>query len=175
MKRSLGIILFVVLAAGAGGATYWFLNSPHYSLYQIGRGVHNRDASLVLAYVDLDAVYRSQKDEMVDLFIGGENREAARQTIKNILTVFSAQIQQQLRSQAIKWIQDPGRDNLPTAWALPAAATVARRDDYALVVLNNPIEKQRLRLAMRRTDDQPWKVVEVNAHDLKKLIERHIK
>lgn len=175
MKRFLAIGFLLALFLGAGLATYWFLNSPYYSLYQIGRGVHNRDASLVLAYVDLEAIYRGQKDQMVDLFLGSQDQENVRKTVKNILTVFSAQILQQLRHQVITWVQDPDRDNIPTGWALPAAATIARRGQYALVVLTHPQNSERVRLAMRRNSDQPWKVVEVDPRDLKRLIDRHVK
>lgn len=175
MKRRATLwVLLAVLAAGAFWGTSEFLNSPTYALYQIGRGVHNRDPGLFLTYVDIQQLYRGQKDTLVDTFLPGKERDDTRRIVKGLLTALSPQITDEVKRKVVAWVADPQRDNLPSAWALVAAANINRRGDYALVVLSDPEAKERMRLGMRRMKDQPWRVVEINGRDLKILLSRHV-
>ncbi len=162
--------LLAALAVGAFVGTNAFLNSPTYALYQIGRAIHNRDPGLFITYVDIDRIYHTQRGTMVDMVLAGKKHRDTRRTVKGILTAMAPQLLTQLRRRVILWVADPQRDNIPSSWTLVAAAHIKRRDNFALVVLSNPAKHQRLRLGMQRREGKPWRVVEVDPRDLKRLL-----
>lgn len=163
-------LLLVALAVGAYLGTNAFLNSPTYALYQIGRAIHNRDPGLFITYVDIDRIYHGQRDNLVDLVVTGKEREDTRRVVKGFLTALAPQITTEVRRKVILWVADPKRDNIPSSWTLVAAANITRRPGYALVVLSDPEKKQRLRLGMQRKEGKPWRVVEVDPRDLKRIL-----
>ena len=69
MRRSAFLVFLLALGLIGFGGTYWLLNSPYYSLYQIGKAIYHHDAPLFLAYVDLDEIVNSQQSEFVDIFL----------------------------------------------------------------------------------------------------------
>lgn len=167
------IAVLLALAVAAGLVTNYLLSSPTYALYQIGRAIHTRDPHLFLHHVDLEGIYTNQKDELVDMFMGKDQKQAAT-TIKGLLAAMASQVTDQIRQQVVAYIQDPERENLPSAWALVAASDVTRNGDYALVVTQDPRGKQRLRYAMRRHGEGPWRVVEVDPRDLKRILKQRL-
>ena len=174
MKRAWFVIVLLALAGIGFWATWGFLQGPHYALYQIGKAVHNHEPRLFLAYVDIDRIAKGQKDELVRTFMPERSKEE-HQTIGRIVGAFMGPITAQLRKKAASIIADPKRDNIPTSWALVAAANVNRKDDYALVVLSDPRSGRRLRMGMQRHPKEGhWQVVELNPQDLKVLLAEYM-
>ncbi|MFH1033115.1 MAG: DUF2939 domain-containing protein [Pseudomonadota bacterium] len=171
--RRLGLIVLLVVLAGAGfGATYVFLRGPHWALYQVGKSIHNHDPRLFLAYVDIGQILRSQKDDILDLVLPNQEQRDQRDVLRELLSAFIGPITDQVRDRLSKVIADQERENLPSSWALLAAANVTTNGDNALVVLSG--QGERLRLGMRRAGDGYWRVVQINAQDLRRLAAKHL-
>lgn len=176
MKRFLVIALLVILGGGGFFASWQFMRSPYWSLYQIGKAIHNHDARLFLAYVDLDRIIRSQKDELVSEFMGEDSDQKTQQTVQNLLSAFMQPIVALARDRVINAVADPDRDNLPTSWALVPMAKITVNGNYALVVLSDPEKQRRLRLGMTRHPEQGhWQVVQVDPRDAKILLREYLK
>jgi hypothetical protein len=170
MKRAWFIIVLVALAGVGFWATWNFMRGPHWALYQIGKAIHNHQPRLFLAYVDVDRIARSQKDELVRVFLPDRSKEE-QENVGRIVEAFMGPITAQLKDKAARVVADPNRENLPTSWALVAASDIRRKEDYALVVLNDPQSKRRLRIGMQRHPKEGhWQVVEINPQDLKVLL-----
>lgn len=173
--RMMGWTLMALLGIGAFVGMTILLNSPTYALFQLGRAIHHRDAGLFLTYIDLEQVLAGQGDTVVDVMIDGKDREDTRRVVKGLMRALAPQINQELRRKVAEWITDPNRDNLASSFDLVLAADITRRDEYALVVLANPANRERLRLGMRRMQGHPWRVVHINPRDLASLLRRHLK
>jgi hypothetical protein len=173
--RRLWLIILLVVLAGAGfGSTYLFLRSPHWSLYQVGKAIHNHDPRLFMAYVDVSQILQSQKDDILDLILPNQEQHDQRDMVRQLLGAFMGPITDQVRDKLSRVISDPGRENLPSSWALLAAANVTSNGDNALVVLSNQGQGERLRLGMRKGKDGYWRVVQINAQDLRQLAGKHL-
>ena len=171
MRRLWPVILLAVLVGTGFGATWWFLKSPQYALYQIGKAIHDHDPRLFLAYVDLDKVMDSQKEELARLLLPHQSKEA-QDTVSRILGAVMGALRGQIHQRVAQMVADTERNNIPSAWALVAAAHVTRNGEYALVVLSNPEKGQRLRMGMRRDPEQGhWRVVEIDPRDLRRLVQ----
>lgn len=174
MKRTWFLIVLVLLAGVGFWATWHFMRGPHYALYQIGKSIHNHEPRLFLAYVDIDRIARGQKEELVRVFLPDRSKDE-QDTVGRIVEAFMGPITAQLKDKAARMISDPNRENLPTSWALVAAANVTRKDDYALVVLSDPQSGRRMRMGMQRHPKEGhWQVVELNSQDLKVLIDEYL-
>jgi len=174
MKRTWALIVLVVLAGAGFWATWGFLRGPHWALYQIGKAIHEHEPRLFLAYIDIERITRSQKDELVRVFLSDRSKEE-QDNVGRIVEAFMGPITAQLRDKAARIVADPNRENLPTSWALVAAANVTRKDDYALVVLSDPQSNRRLRIGMQRQPQEGhWQVVEINSQDLKILLDDYL-
>lgn len=175
MRRWWAVMVLAALLGLGFGATWWFLKSPQYALYQIGKAIHDHEPRLFLAYVDLDRVMDSQKEELARLILPQENQEA-RQVVSRLLGAVMGALRGRIRQRVAQMVADPERDNLPSSWALVAAAHVTRNGDYALVVLSDPQKGRRLRLGMQRDPRQGhWRVVEIDPRDLRQLLEELLK
>ncbi len=174
MRRFLPWILLAALATGGFLVTQHYLRSPYWSLYQIGKAVHNHDSRLFLAYVDLGRVIASQKDAIVEMIFPAEEKHQQRDVVKQILSAFMAPITEQVRDRVVRAIEDKERDNLPSSWTLVALGSVTVDGDQAQVVLSDPVNDRRLRLGMQRSPEGYWRVVEANTQDLKALAEKYL-
>ncbi len=173
--RRLVLVLSLVALAGVGFlSTYMFMRSPSWSLYQIGKAIHERDSNRFLAYVDVGRILHSQKDDILDLLLPDKSKSQQRDVVRQLISAFMAPLTEQVRDRIVGVIKDPERDNLPSSWALLAVATVTSNGDSALVLLSDPGKDQRLRLGMRRDEQGYWRVVEVNSQDLRVLAERYL-
>ena len=172
MRRVLLILLLIILAAGAFWASWGFLHSPYYALYQIGKGIHDRDPGLFLTYVDLDKVLAGQKESLIEEFAPKDKSDV----VSQIVTALMPQISQMAKDRVIRYIADPERDNLPSSWTLLPAANVTTNGKYALVVLSDWEEQgRRLRMGMKVDPDMGnWRVVEINSQDLKRLLNEYL-
>ncbi len=171
MRRWWPVMVLLVLVATGFGATWWFLKSPQYALYQIGKAIHDREPRLFLAYVDLDRVMDSQKEELARLILPHENQEA-QQAVSRILGAVMGALRGQIRQRVAQMVADPERNNIPSSWTLVAASHVTRNGDYALVVLSDPQKGRRLRMGMRLDPEQGiWRVVEIDPRDLRRLVQ----
>ncbi len=170
MRRWWPVLVLLVLVAAGFGTTWWFLKSPQYALYQIGKAIHDREPRLFLAYVDLERVMDSQKEELVRLILPHQNQED-RQAVSRVLGAVMGALQGQIRQRVARMVADPERNNIPSSWTLVAAAHVTRNGDYALVVLSDPQKGRRLRLGMHRDPEAGhWRVVEIDPRDLRRLV-----
>ncbi len=175
MRRVWLWILVGLLGAGGFVATWLFMHSPYWSLYQIGKAIHQRDARLFLAYVDLDAIIKGQKEALLDEFLPKTDGET-RSLVNRFLGGLMPQVLELAKDRVIRVVADPDRDNLPSSWALVPLARVTRNGDYALVVLSDPQSQRRLRLGMRRHPEQGhWQVVEIDPRDLRRLLDEYLK
>lgn len=174
-----GVRILVILALLVGAAfwgTWTLLNSPHWALYQIGKAIHQREPRLFLAYVDIDRILRSQKQALIDELIPDRSKAEGREWASSLLSAFMGPVSDMVKDRVARLVADPKRENLPTSWALVVAAKVDRNGDYAMVVLADPEEKRRLRMGMRRDpSERLWKVVELDADDLKRLLKEYLK
>ena len=174
MKRAWFLIVLLALTGVGFWATWGFLRGPHYALYQIGKAIHDREPRLFLAYVDVERIARSQKAELIRIFLPDRSQEE-HQKIGRIVEAFMGPISAQLKEKAASIIADPKRDNIPTSWTLVAAADVNRKEDFALVVLSDPRSGRRLRMGMQRHPKEGhWQVVELNPQDLKILLAKYL-
>jgi len=174
MRRFLPWILLAALAVGGFLVTQHYLRSPYWSLYQIGKAIHNHDSRLFLAYVDLGRVIASQKDAIVEMIFPAQDKHQQRDVVKQILSAFMAPITEQVRDRVVRAIEDQERDNLPSSWTLVALGSVAVEGEQAQVVLTDPVNDRRLRLGMQRSPEGHWRVVEANTQDLKALAEKYL-
>lgn len=174
MRRVWIVLILAALAAGGFTATHWFLQSPRWALYQIGKAIHDRNPALFVAYVDVGRILSGQKDDIVDLILPDRERTEQRDFLKGIITAFMGTLTDQVNQQVIRIIKDPGRENLPSSWTLAAAAQVTTNGDNALALLADPQEGRRLRLGLRRDQDGRWRVVEINPQDLKVLAQTYL-
>ncbi|MBI5521835.1 MAG: DUF2939 domain-containing protein [Desulfarculus sp.] len=174
MRRLLLILLLVALGGAGFGATYVFLRSPHWALYQIGKSIHQHDARLFLAYVDVSQILSSQKDDILALVLPNQDQGGQRDVVRQLLGAFMGPIIEQVRERVSRVIADPQRENLPSSWTLVLAANVTTNRDVALVVLSDPRTSDRLRLGMQRAKDGYWRVVQINAQDLRQLASKHL-
>ncbi|KIX11929.1 DUF2939 domain-containing protein [Dethiosulfatarculus sandiegensis] len=176
MRRTWLVILFVALCAAAFGGSWVFIKSPYYSLYQIGKAVHDRNAGLFLAYVDVEKVIVSQENNLVDQFVPkGRLSDETKEAIGGLLTAFRAPIVDIAKDRIIRAVADPDRENIPSSWTILAAASVTMNGEVALVEMNDPNSPDRLRMGMRRHEQKGyWQVVEVSAEDIKKLLEKYL-
>lgn len=174
MRRLLPWLLLACLAVGGFLATQYFLKSPYWSLYQIGKSIHERDSKLFLAYVDLGKVISSQKDAIVEMIFPAQDKREQRDVVRQILTAFMAPITEQVRDRVVRVVEDKERDNLPSAWTLLAVASVTTGGDSAQVTLKDPTRDRQLRLTMKREGEGYWRVVEINPQDLKPLVEQYL-
>ncbi|MEW5914086.1 MAG: DUF2939 domain-containing protein [Thermodesulfobacteriota bacterium] len=174
MRRFWPWILLVVLAGAAFWSTHYLLSSPRWALYQIGRAINNHDPRLFLSYVDVDAIVLSQKDAIVEMVVPRErNDDNTRNMVKGLVGAFMGPLTDQVRARVIKAVEDTERRDLPSSFTLAVAASVLVNGEYALVVLKEPEKKRRLRMGMRRTEDQ-WRVVDLDSRDLKRLAEDYL-
>lgn len=174
MRRLLLILLLVALGGAGFGATYVFLRSPHWALYQIGKAIHQHDSRLFLAYVDVPQILTSQKDEILALVMPNQDQGGQRDMVRQILGAFMGPIIEQVRERVSRVVADPQRQNLPSSWTLTLAAKVTTNGDVALVVLSDPRNGDRLRLGMQRAKDGYWRVVQINVQDLRQLAVKHL-
>ncbi|CAO0820573.1 hypothetical protein DFAR_1700005 [Desulfarculales bacterium] len=112
--RRLWLVLLLVALAGAGfESTYLFMRSPHWSLYQVGRAIHNYDPRLFMAYVDVGQILQSQKDDILDLILPNQEQRDQRDMVRQLLNTFMGPIIDQVRDKLSRVIADQGRENLP--------------------------------------------------------------
>lgn len=176
MQRKTALALLLVLLVGAGfGGTWWFLHSPHGSLYQIGKAIHDRDAGLFLTYVDVGRILAGSKDELLEAVLPDQVKQDQRNVLKQLLGAFMAPLTDQLKQRVVRLVSDKERDNIPTSWTLVWAAKVSRNGDMALATLEDLSEDRRMRIGLQQGDDGYWRVVEVNAQDLKELLADYLK
>ena len=174
MRRLLPWLLLACLAAGGFLATQYLLKSPYWSLYQIGKAIHQRASRLFLAYVDLGKIIGGQKEAIVEMIFPAQEKQDQRDVVRQILTAFMAPITEQVRDRVARVVEDPERNNLPSSWAVLAAASVTSQGDSAQVALKDPTQDRQLRLVMKRDGDGFWRVVEINPQDLKPLVEQYL-
>ena len=176
VRRTGIIVALVVLVGAAFWGTWTLLNSPHYALYQIGKAIHQREPRLFLAYVDIDQILRSQKQAIIDEMIPDRSKTDGRNLAENLLSVFMGPVIDMVKDRVARLVADPKRENLPSSWALVAAAEVDWNGDYAMVVLADPEKDRRLRMGMRRDpSERLWKVVELDSADVKRLLREYLK
>ena len=176
MKRLAPVALFVLLAGGGFWGAWYFLHSPYYSLYQIGKSIHDHKPRLFLAYVDLDRMIRDQKDDILAELLPKDQDNESKQTVHKIVSAFLPHIQSLARDRVARIIADEKRQNLPSSWALLPAADITTNQNAALVVLSDPESDKRVRLGMERyTEDGHWRVVQVDPKDLRKLLEDYLR
>jgi hypothetical protein len=174
LRRFWAILVLLALAAGGFAATTWFLASPRWALYQIGKAIHQRNPSLFVAYVDVGRILSGQKEDIIDLILPEQGRSDQRDFLRGLITAFMGTLTDQVNQQVIRIVADPQRENLPSSWTLAVAAKIDTNADSALVEMADPRAGNRLRLGMRRVDDGPWRVVEINPQDLRALIKDHL-
>ncbi len=175
MRRVWIMLILAALAAGGFAGTHWFLQSPRWTLYQIGKAIHERNAPLFIAYVDVGRILGGQKDDIVDLILPDRERTEQRDFLKGLITAFMGTLTDQVNQQIIRVINDPQRDNLPSSWTLALMAQVSVNGDNALALLADPREGRRLRLGLRRDEERRWRVVEINPQDLKVLAQAYLR
>ena len=175
--RGVGILVTLAILVGAAfWGTWTLLNSPHWALYQIGKAIHQHEPRLFLAYVDIDRILSSQKQAIIDELIPDRSKAEGRKWASSLLAAFMGPVSDMVKDRVARLVADPKRENLPSSWALVVAAKVDRNGDYAMVVLADPEKKRRLRLGMRRDpSERLWKVVELDAGDLKSLLKEYLK
>ncbi|MCB2187222.1 MAG: DUF2939 domain-containing protein [Deltaproteobacteria bacterium] len=167
-------VIPLCLAGVAFWLTYSLLHSPRWSLYQIGKAVHDRDSRLFLAYVDIEQILRGQDEEITKLILRDRAAEdETRRTVKNLLNLFLGAIADQVRDRVAAWVDDPQRDNIPSSWTLVMGAEVDQKGDHALVVLTEPQSGDRLRVGMTRMPEGHWLITQVDAEDAKRLIRKY--
>lgn len=173
--RRLGLVLLMVALTGAGfGATFLFLRSPHWALYQVGKAIHNHEPRLFLAYVDVGQILQIQKNDILDLIMPDQEQRDKRDLVRQLINAFMGPITEQVRERLGRLVADQQRDNLPSSWALLLAADITTNGDNALVVLRSPQRGERLRLGMQRGKDAYWRVVQINVQDLRQLAAKHL-
>ena len=177
MRRASFLVLIFILAAAGFGGTYWFLKSPYYSLYQIGKAIHDHDAPLFLAYVDLERIVGEQQNEFVELFLPKDQASDASQVVSTLLAAIAPQVTKLIKVRIVEEIRNPGRNNLPNSYILMIAAQVERNGSNAEVLLEDPSKPDtRLRFSMQPHAEQGhWQVVRVNPRDLKALLAEELK
>ncbi len=175
VRRAWLWILLICLAGGAFWGTHHLLESPRWSLYQIGKAINDHNPRLFLAYVDVDSIVRGQKDTIVEMVVPRDrNDEKTRNMVKGLVGAFMNPLTDQVKIKIIRAIEDQERNDLPTSWTLAVGAQVVVNRDYALVVLKDPESGRRLRLGMQRKNDGPWRVVDLNSRDLKLLVDEYL-
>ena len=175
MRRAFYVILIIALAGAGFGGTWWALRSPQFALYQIGKSIHHHDAPLFLAYVDIDRILRTQKDELVSLVLPKEKVKNANRVVSNILAALLPQVSQMVKDRVVQIISNPERDNLPNSYVLVLAAQVSTENGTAEVLLQDtqhPEEKLRFLMQPHPLDGH-WQVVHLNPEDLKNLFNKH--
>lgn len=177
MRRSSLLIFLLVLALAGFGGTYWFLKSPYYSLYQIGKAIHDHDAPLFLAYVDINEIVRSQKGDFVEIFVPQKVAKDANEVVNTLLTAMMPQVTKIVQAKVVQVIRDPQRNNLPSSYVLLLGAEVQQQDPMAEVLLQDPQKPdKKLRFSMRPHPEQGhWQVVHINPQDLKSLMADELK
>ncbi len=170
IRRRRGLVAVVAVGLVVGGvafaATWWFLASPYWSLYQIGKGIYERDPRRVLPYLDVARIlegllqHQTLKDtsmrsdtKLLAMALGGAMIRAMEPGFKDML------------AQAIA---DPKRRNIESPWVLVLAADVQITGNAASVEIKDP-KGQRLRAEMEKRAGR-WVVVEVNPEDLEKIL-----
>ncbi|BEQ14907.1 DUF2939 domain-containing protein [Desulfoferula mesophila] len=170
MRRWWLWILLAFLATGAFYLTHSFLDGPRWALYQIGKAIHDREPHLFLAHVDIENILQGQKETIVDLVAPkGQKDDDTRNLVRGLVGAFMAPLSDQMAAQVVKAINDPNRKNLPSSWTLVFASSVTRNGNYALVVFSEPEKGRRLRLGMEKVQNGPWRVVDIDPNDLKRL------
>lgn len=172
MRRLPFIILLVALVGAGFAGTYFFMRSPQWTLYQVGKAIYKHDSRLFLTYVDVGEILRSQKEDIVDLILPDQKKDQQRDMVRQLLSAFMGALIEQARDRVIRIVADTERQNLPSSWTLVAAASVTRNGDNALAVLSN--QDDRLRLGLRRQADGYWRVVQINPQDLRALAAKHL-
>jgi len=176
LRRWLTVLLLLVLGGAAFWVTWSVLNGPHYALYQIGKGIHEREPRRVLAYVDVERIARGQKDELIAEFMA-EKSQDERNQVSQIVGALMGALAPMVKDRVAQVVADPNRDNIPSSFTLVAAADVTTNGDYAMVVLSEPEGGQgrRLRMGMQRHQELGhWQVVEINPQDLRRLISEYM-
>ncbi|MCF8041546.1 MAG: DUF2939 domain-containing protein [Desulfarculaceae bacterium] len=175
MRRWWLWVILAFLASGTFYATHNFLNGPRWALYQIGKAIHDREPRVFLAHVDIERILGGQKDTIVDMVAPkGQRDDDTRNLVRGLVGAFMAPLSDQLAGQAVKAINDPERENLPSSWTLVFAANVTRNGNYALVVLADPSKGQRLRMGMEKRKNRPWQIVDIDSNDLKRLAKKYL-
>jgi hypothetical protein len=175
MRRWWLWILLAFLATGAFYLTHSFLDGPRWALYQIGKAIHDREPRLFLAHVDIESILQGQKETIVDLVAPkGKKDDDTRNLVRGLVGAFMAPLSDQLAAQVVKAINDPNRQNLPSSWTLVFASNVTRNGNYALVVFSEPEKGRRLRLGMEKVQNGPWRVVDIDPNDLKRLAKDYL-
>jgi hypothetical protein len=181
MKKNRTIIIAVIiigLAFTAGLGWRWVQGTPYYALYQIGKGLKNRDLNTVLAYVDLESVLNQQVSGPVSRLLSsmassslgkitGPGAEIKIQLSPGLTKGLSNIVVEQFKA----YLENPRNPTLPSSFVLLGLADFKIKEDAALVTLQH--EKERLRMGMRKQEGF-WRVVELNQEDMERLIKTYL-
>ncbi len=174
-NKVLAVVVVAALAAGGFGATWWFMRSPHFALYQVGKAIHSHDPGLFMTYVDVSRILQGSKDELLNMFLPEQVKKDQREMLRQIMGAFMGPLSEQVKERVARLVADKERENLPTSWTLVWAAKVDKSGESALALLQDGQNGRQLRLGLQRGDDRYWRVVEINAQDLRALLEEHLR
>jgi hypothetical protein len=178
-KKTILVIIIVILAFGAGLTWRWIQQTPYFALYQIGAGLKNRDLNTVLTYVDLESILNQQ----ISGTLSGLLSSLAASSPLGKISGQAGEIKIQITPESNKglkglvlpflqhYLENPQNPTLPSSFALVYLAQVKVKDDNALVTLMS--EKDQLRLGMHNQAGV-WRIVEINSEDAQRLIKTYL-
>ncbi len=193
-KHYLWAVIVVVIALGLGVGIYlgyqnYWRQTPRYALWQMVRAMQANDTQTLFQFVDLPAIVDSlleQSSGDLDTWLLPKGLELPEDQLtrlgRNLTKKFAkflapklvVALEPQIKTAVEKYLAELNTAERAALAALPAQAQIRQEGNTAWVTLTAPNNDQSIRFRLVRPENgQGWRLVEINYHDLRTLLDRH--
>ncbi|NTW15333.1 MAG: DUF2939 domain-containing protein [Candidatus Moranbacteria bacterium] len=169
----LGIVAVVLVILGLSVA-YYFVGTPTYSLYRLGKAIKNHDSETFNRYVDVDRVVDSlfvtaseDIDKEADSVSSDSDLGMFSELGKNIAMMFASSMKTAIKESINRSIEEISSGD-DTKIANFDIREVRREGKAAKAVLAND-QGETIEINMVQSNERYWRIVGVNFDDFKKI------
>ncbi len=176
-RAKLVLALLLVGTAAAGGAVYYALGTPYYSLYSMMRAMRRGDAAGVARFIDIDRlaahVVASQAQRVA------QARGSGRDDWDKMQNDVQARYVQLASAALLQYAGEEMRKTLGRIGTTPAKASsddwgfkgVTYSDDVARIQIVRKSDQKIVGFEMQRQADRAWKIIRANPDEMAALLQ----
>lgn len=163
------IISVIALVLVLGGAFYYFVGTPKYSLYQLKKAITNHDSTTFNKYVDVDRV----TGNLIETASKDFDEEMKKQYNpfgsfgKGLLDAMLPALKEQMKSGINKGIEEISSDKDNKLVSVKVQDVIMEGKSAKVTLINSNNEP--IKVSMIQTPERYWKIVSIDFDDFKKI------
>lgn len=194
-KRYLLAVVALIVVGGLAGGIYfgyqsYWRQTPRFALWQMVQAMQSNDTQTLFQFIDLSAVVdsivqQSSGDienwllpkglDLPDDQLTRFGRQLTKKFARFLGPKLVVALEPQIKTGVAKYLAELHTAERAALTALPAQAQIRQEDGSAWVTLKIPNSDQSIRFRMQRPENShQWRIVEVDYHDLRKLLDRQL-